>query len=118
MRRRHTRAERQPANAAFQVRDRPLEALPRRIAAPRVIELAPYARPRLHERRSHVNRRHDRARLRIALLTDVNGTGAEVHGYSAATMMTRERSGSFTVGSIGRTTPFCTMPATAKGRRT
>jgi hypothetical protein len=31
--------------------------------------------------------------------------------------MTRERSGSFTVGSRGRTKPFSTTPATARGRR-
>ncbi len=36
---------------------------------------------------------------------------------SAATMMTRERSASFTAGSRGRTRPFSTMPATATGRR-
>jgi hypothetical protein len=32
-----------------------------------------------------------------------------------ATIMTRERSGSFTAGSSGRTKPFSTMPATANG---
>jgi len=36
---------------------------------------------------------------------------------SEVTMITRECSGSFTVGSKGRTNPFSTTPATARGRR-
>ena len=32
-------------------------------------------------------------------------------------MMTRERSGNFTAGSMGRTKPFSTTPSTAMGRR-
>jgi hypothetical protein len=36
---------------------------------------------------------------------------------SADTMITRERSGSFTAGSRGQAKPFSTMPATATGRR-
>src|SRR5947209_1094314 len=75
----HSRSEGQAADATFQLGNRPLKALPRRIAAPRVIELAPHARSRLHKRRSDMNRRDHRARLRVTLLTDVDGAGAEVH---------------------------------------
>jgi hypothetical protein len=39
------------------------------------------------------------------------------HVPSVATIITRERSGSFTAGSRGRTKPFSTTPATARGRR-
>lgn len=53
--------------------------------------------------------------MRLSLVS--LGTRLATHDSPAATMMTREDSGSFIVGSSGRTTPFSTIPGTAKGHR-
>ena len=76
----HAAGERERPAAAFERRDRGFEGLARRVAAARIIELAPLAGLVLHERRSDVNRRHDGPGLRVAFLADVDGAGAELHG--------------------------------------
>ena len=69
-------------HARLQRGERRFQGLARGVAAARVVELAPLAGARLDERRRQMDRPHDRAGLRIALVADVDRSGAELHGVS------------------------------------
>ena len=70
-------------------RQRRLKSLPRGVAAARVVELAPLAGARLHERERHVDRRHDRARRGVGLVANVDRCGC---GIASVTFNTAIRS--------------------------
>jgi hypothetical protein len=80
----HAAGKGQGPHAALERGERGLEGFARRIAAPRVVVLAPLAGAGLHEGRRNVQRRYDRAGLRVVLVADVNGAGAEFHRVNQA----------------------------------
>jgi hypothetical protein len=75
----HAGRERQRAAAAFERSERPFQVLASRVAAARIIELAPLAGARLDERRGQMDRRHDGAGGRIVLVADMDRSSAEFH---------------------------------------
>jgi len=77
---RHARGKRQGRQARFEIAERFLERGARGVAAARVVELSPLAGAGLNEGRTGIDRRDDVPGLRVAVVTDVDGSRAEMHG--------------------------------------
>src|SRR5208282_2765484 len=77
--RRHSRSENVRTMSAFQLCDGTFQRFPVRMVGPRVVITLVFAKLLIHVRRSLIDRRNDRTRRWIRLLTYVNGVRGKSH---------------------------------------